>query len=163
MYSTALASSLTVVDTEQRYPLGMTYAEPATEFSDANEGPQVWIYVKNVAAGTLAAGRSVKRDLATTDNYEVIESIATTPPGAVVGTVPGDLDSAFVDDSFAWIKRFGSVEVDVDATVVAGEALVPAATGELSPAAAVTDASSAYALAARTGAGLVKAHIDCRG
>jgi hypothetical protein len=143
----------------------MQYFEPASESSDADEGEQVWIYVQNVSGGTLAAGRGVARDLATTDNYEVVATPAGVHPARLAGVVPGNLDSAFVDDSFAWVKRTGSIEVDVTTGGTAGVGVMISATvaGEFDDVAAITGASAGIFLATLGAPGLVKAHIDCRG
>ena len=155
---------LTVVDTTQKHPLGMTVELPPTwsgGHARTGQGRQVWVYVFNDEAATaFAQGHLIARDAATT-TYDGILAAATSPTMRLLGVAQHTI--AF--GSYGWILKEGIGEVMADVgTITTNTSLLSgAAAGKAANAAAVTDHAFAFATEGAALNALATCMINCPG
>lgn len=124
MYRTMIATPLTQVDTSQVYPLGTLFAEedPRTNYKD--NGPRVWMYVKNgEATDAFAAGELIQRKAG--DNTK---TGVRADGGTLLGPFGylGVAQHAIAAGSYGWILKrgygtlgAGSTAITVDQQIIA--------------------------------------------
>jgi len=156
---------LTVVDTTQKHPLGMTVELPPTwsgGHARTGQGRQVWVYVFNDEAATaFAIGTIVARDTATT-TYDGILAPTSTPTARLLGVA----QHVIAFGSYGWILKEGIGEVLADTGgITADTALVVgnAVAGRADNVAAVTDHAFGFATEAAVATALATCMINCPG
>lgn len=149
---------VTDVSTTQRLPLGFEYTEPADNTNDYGE--RTWIYVYNDSGSGIAANIAVMKKTAQSE-YRVILASTGAPPQRIVGVA----QHAVADVSYGFVLKRGVGTATADATVTADLALITdgSTAGNVSHAAAITNAGIGSTLAGRSGSGTLSVYLDCRG
>ena len=169
MSGTAFPSKVTQVDlgttaSPQRFPAGYEVTLPATKGGAGgvtnNAGPQTWIYVYNDSGSEIAANIAVMRK-DDTSTYNVLIAAVSISPQRIVGIS----QHAIANGSYGFVLKRGLGTVTADATVTAdlGMIMDGSTAGNVTHAAAVTNAGIGCTVAGRTGSGTFSAFIDCRG
>ena len=169
MSGTAFTSTVTQVDlgttaSPQRFPTGYEVTLPATKSGALdvtnNGGTETWIYVYNDSGSDIAANIVVMRKAATS-TYNVLIAAVSISPQRIVGIS----QHAIANGSYGFVLKRGLGTVTADATVTAdlGMIMDGSTAGNVTHAAAVTNAGIGCTLAGRTGSGTLTAFVDCRG
>lgn len=167
MEAVSIAAPLTTVDTAQKYPLGMTFTEPAmgataSASDDRNTGEKQWIYVLNdsTAAAAWAAGNVIVH-LAGGLTYAGRKSqTGLLSSEGVIGVA----QHAIASGSYGWIQRRGLAEVLADAAGTTIDVCIIISNATAGTCEAGTALDHGFGRATETvAAGLATCVIDCRG
>jgi hypothetical protein len=129
---TVKTDSITQTYTDEVYPVGTRYVQPADENLAANAthfGPKTWVFVYNDETSTaFAEGDLVSID---TSDYAPFHGIVSAAAATSAGLILGIAGHAIAAGSYGWIVKKGICEAKGDGSVNQGEVIVSHTSGQV--------------------------------